>query len=134
MSNTTIFEKATRAKLRFSTPKGTISVEDLWDLPLTSQTGKTNLDDIAKGLHRELKENTEISFVEEKTTNDTLATLKFDVVKSVIDTLVVERKAAQESRTRSEKKQQILSLIAQKENEKLAGSSLDELRALADSL
>ncbi len=134
MSNVSIFEQATRAKLRFATPKGTLSVEDLWELPLTSKTGQANLDDIAKGLHRELKASDEVSFVEEKTTANTVTNLKFEVVKSVIDTLVVERKNAQETRVRSEKKQQILSLIAQKENEKLAGSSLDELRALADSL
>ena len=134
MSNVSIFEQATRAKLRFATTKGTLSVEDLWELPLTSKTGQANLDDIAKGLHRELKANDEVSFVEEKTTANTVTNLKFEVVKSVINTLVVERKTTQEAKARNEKKQQILSLIAQKENEKLAGSSLDELRALADSL
>ena len=94
--STTIFEQATRAKLRFATPKGTLSVEDLWELPLTSKTGQANLDDIAKGLHRELKANDEVSFVEEKTTANTVTNLKFEVVKSVINTLVVERKAAQD--------------------------------------
>jgi hypothetical protein len=35
-----IFEQATRAKIRFSTPVGMLSVEDLWDLPLTSTQGQ----------------------------------------------------------------------------------------------
>lgn len=129
----TIFEQASRAKLRFESPKGMLTVEDLWDLPLTSQTGKANLDDIAKTLHRSLKTE-EVSFVEETTKTDAITALKFNVVKSVIDTLVVERKSQSEAKERRDKKAQILSLIAQKENEKLAGSSLDELRALADSL
>jgi len=130
----TIFEQATRAKLRFETNKGLLSVEDLWELPLTSQTGKANLDDIAKGLHRELKDSEEISFVEEKKPTDGVTKLKFEVVKSIINTLVVERKAQAEAKERKEKKAQILALIAQKENEKLAGTSLEELKALADSL
>lgn len=130
----TVFEQATRAKLRFETNKGLLSVEDLWELPLTSQTGKANLDDIAKGLHRELKDSEEISFVEEKKSTDGITKLKFEVVKSVINTLVVERKTQAEAKERKEKKAQILALIAQKENEKLAGTSLDELKALADSL
>lgn len=36
--------------------------------------------------------------------------------------------------TNREKKQQLLVLIAQKENEQLAGTSLDELRKMAESM
>lgn len=43
-----MFIKASRTKLRFESPKGLLSVEDLWDLPLISTMGKANLDDIAK--------------------------------------------------------------------------------------
>ena len=48
-----IFEMATRKKIRFNSPQGDLSTEDLWDLPLSSKVnGKANLDDIAKDLHR----------------------------------------------------------------------------------
>jgi hypothetical protein len=53
-----IFEKASREKLRFSTSQGQFSVEDLWNLPLTSPSGRSvNLYDIANGLNKELKES-----------------------------------------------------------------------------
>jgi hypothetical protein len=45
MSN--LFERATRLKLRFSTNKNEITVEDLWELPLQSKTG-FDLDNVAK--------------------------------------------------------------------------------------
>ena len=34
-----LFAKATRDKVKFVTVKGEISIEDLWDLPLTSEKG-----------------------------------------------------------------------------------------------
>ena len=48
-----IFEQASRLKLRFPSPLGTLSTEDLWHLPLTSTTGKANLNDIGKALNYE---------------------------------------------------------------------------------
>lgn len=44
-----IFEQASREKVRFQTQVGQVSVEDLWELPLSSKANKPNLDDIAKG-------------------------------------------------------------------------------------
>ena len=48
-----IFEQASRLKLTFSTNKGQLSVEHLWDLSLDS------LDTLAKGVNRELKASEE---------------------------------------------------------------------------
>jgi len=128
-----MFEKASRLKLRFNTSKGLLSVEDLWDLPLTSNTGKANLDDVARDLHRKLKDDNAMSFVDDKSA-DKESELAFEIVKHVIKIRLEERDAQTVARANSEKKQQILALIASKENEQLAGQSLDDLKALANSL
>ena len=131
-----MFDKATRLKIRFETSRGQITVEDLWDLPLTSSANKPNLDDIAKGLHREIRNSAETaSFVAPVSgaVNEELQ-LKFDVVKHVIEVRVAERNAAAEAAKRRETKQRLLEIIAMKEDESLRGKSLEELKAMAEAM
>ncbi len=129
-----MFDKGTRTKVRFDSPQGLLTLEDLWDLPLTSNRSKANLDDIARGLYKQIKESDVASFVDDTKAADEVIQLKFELVKHVIDVKKAENAAVQQQRANAEKKQQILALIAQKENEQLAGQSLDELKTLAASL
>lgn len=128
-----MFELASRQKFRFSTPNGLISVEDLWDIPLTSSTNKANLDDIARELYSQLDKSTEISFVSEKKKDETVQ-LKFDLVKHVIEVRLAENAAAALAKSNRERKQEIMALIANKENQELAGSSVEDLKALLATL
>lgn len=131
-----MFEKLSRQKVRFDSPKGLLTTEDLWDLPLTSGAGKANLDDIAKALHRSLKSvDAEPSFVTPAVnTTNTEMQLKFDAVKHVIAIRCSERDAAAQQKEQKEKKQKILSLIAAKKDEQLGSSSLEELMKMAEAL
>ena len=129
-----MFDKAFRQKLRFESSMGQLSVEDLWDLPLTARSGKANLDDIAKELHHQLKNGDDISFVIQSKKSDETIQLKFDIVKHIIDVRLAEQSAAETLRSNKEKKQQLLAIIAQKENEGLMNTSLDELKKMAESL
>jgi hypothetical protein len=129
-----MFEKATRQKLRFDSSKGQLTVEDLWDLPLTSATGKVNLDDVARTLHRQLKNDDNVSFVKVEQKSDETVQLKFDIVKHIIDVRLAENATANVLRSNAEKKQNLLAIIAQKESETLMGASLDELKAMVASL
>lgn len=130
-----MFEKASRIGLRFETAKGLLTVEDLWRLPLTStRADRPNLDDIAVGLFRQLKESDTESFVKKAAKKDDTAQLAFDIVKHIIDIRIAEDEAAAVQRANKEKKRRILEIIAQKEDEQLAGASLDELKAMAESL
>ncbi len=124
-----MFEKASRLKVRFETPKGNLQVEDLWDLPLTSKIqGRPNLDDIARGLHKQLKNDDDVSFVEKDRKSDELIQLKFDIVKHIIEKRLVENEMAAQAKDRAEQKQLLLSIIAQKEGEQLSSMSIEDLR------
>jgi hypothetical protein len=125
-----MFEKAARLKLRFDTPAGALSAEDMWDLPLTSHRGRANLDDVARGLHKQLRSGDDVSFVEPVRKSDETVQLKFDIIKHIIDTRLVENKAALEARERAEKKQKILAIMSDKQDESLKSMSLDDLQKL----
>ena len=130
-----MFEKASRIGLRFDTPQGLLTVEDLWKLPLSStRPGRANLDDIAIGLNQTLKESSTESFVKKAAKKDDTTQLAFDIVKHIIDVRMAEDEAAAAQRANKEKKRRILEIIAQKEDAQLFDASLDELKAMAESL
>jgi hypothetical protein len=129
-----IFERASRLKLRFDTPKGLLTAEDLWDLPLTSRTGKANLDDVARSLHRQVKESETESFVVKPAKADEDAQVAFDVVKHVIEVMLAENEEARIKTENREKKQRILELIAKKHDEALSAKSVEELQEMVTAL
>lgn len=129
-----MFETALRLNLRFDSPKGLLTIEDLWDLPLTASAGKANLDEIAKNLFHQLRNTDDVSFVNPAQKADATVQVKFDIVKHIIDIRVAERDVAAVARANKERKQLILGIIAQKENENLLGTSLDDLKKMADAL
>lgn len=123
-----MFEKAARLKLRFPSSVGNLTIEDLWDLPLKSRG--VSLDKLAIALNKEVKESGEESFVDKKSTASTALTLKFDIVKHVIDVKLAEAEAAKtraEAKARNEK---IVAIIAEKQDEGLRDLSVEELQKL----
>lgn len=127
-----IFEQASRLKLRFYSPKGLLSVEDLWDLPLTGSGA--NLDNVARGLHRQLKNDDDVSFVLKERKSDETIQLKFDLVKHIIDVRLTENAAAAAVQANKERKQKLLAILEQKEDQSLQTLSADELRKMINEL
>lgn len=130
-TNEALFESAARLKLRFASNVGQLSVEDLWDLPLTSAT-KANLDQIAVELNRQLK-GTEESFVSTGKKNAVLE-LKFEIVKHIIGVRVAENQAKLDEQNRKARKAQLEELIEQKKGEGLKAMSIEELEAQLKAL
>ena len=128
-----IFEKASRMKLRIETIKGNILVEDLWDIPLVSKNGY-NLDSIAIAVNKSLKDSECESFVMVKTQENEVAKLKLDLVKHVIDFKLKAQREANENVVKKEHKNRLMKLITEKEDEKLKGKSLEELKTELENL
>lgn len=112
-----IFEKASRLKLRFSTAKGELSIEELWDLSLE------DLDSIARKVNRALKDEGEESFIDKRKSHvTTKLELKLETLKHVISIKQEEKAAA---KTKAEKKSQVEFLKTLREKKKI-----DQLESL----
>lgn len=123
-----LFEKASRMKLRFDSQKGPLSVEDLWDIPLDGNSNVT-LDKIALELYKQSKAQVnEISFVHpnEKKENTALDT-KFELVKYIIDIRVVEREKAKKRSENARKRQELYALIQEQDAAALKSASREDL-------
>lgn len=120
-----LFAQAAKSKLRFQVSSdefkihGIVDTEDLWTLPLKV------LDELAKALNSKLQEN-QVSFISTEVA-DKVVQLKFDVVKAVIDYRLEEQKAQKQTQENQAKKQRLLELKHQRQNEKFAQLSEEEI-------
>lgn len=128
-----MFEKASRLKLRFDTPAGVLSVEDLWDLPLTSRAGHANLDDIAKDLSRQVSSQEE-SFVEKPAPKKKGLDLAFEIVKHVIKIRLEERDALKAAEAKKARKTKILEIMARKQDQALEEMDMADLEKELEGL
>ena len=124
---------AIRKKYRFPSNAGYLTLEQVWDLPLTHKTG-LDLDTVARTINAELKSITEESFVETKVNpRKPDLEMKLAIVKDVIATKIEEQKAATERAERASKRAKLLDALAALEDRSLQSASKDELlKQLAD--
>lgn len=121
-----LFELATRYKWRFTGHKGQLTVEDLWDLSVEA------LDDIFKKLNTEKKKNGEESLLDvtANTSQEILLDNKLAIVRHIVQTKLNEAEMRRQYAEEQTKKQQIMDIIARKENAALEELSIEELRAM----
>lgn len=122
-----LFIKASRKKIRFPY-KGSATVEDLWDLPVTE------LDKIYKSLNAKVKLTKEESLLETKTDEDEELTVQIEIIKHIVSVKLEEKKEAEKAKERKEQKQKIMSILASKQEEALKGKSVEELQKMLDEL
>ena len=120
-----MFEFAVRNKLRFPF-KGSISVEDLWDLNTKS------LDTVFKALNSQIKQASEESLMTTKTKEDEILDIQVAIVKYIFNVKTAEAAARLHEQESKERKQKIMSIIASKQDEALHSKSIEELQAMLD--
>lgn len=122
-----LFEIATRSKYRFATNKGSLSVEDLWDLP------STQLDAIYRAMTKELREQGGESLMQ-KDNDNTVLTNKIEIIKHIFlvkQEEIAARKAAEENRN---KRQRIMEILEQKRDASLQNMSEEDLQKMLNDL
>lgn len=128
-----LIELAVRQKLRFTSNRGELTVEQLFDLPLLAKSS-FDLQAVATNCSKDLKELGETDFVNVGSPTTAIAELKLDVVKYVI---ACKREEAQEKNTASEraaKRKEILAILDRKKSTDLENKSPEELQAMLAAL
>ena len=129
-----IFEIATRKAFRFQSPKGLLTVEDLWNLPLSK--GTANLNDIAISINRRIKASAEESFVavagQKRVDSDDVVML--EILKHIISVRQAEDEARATAQAKAEQRRKLQELIDRKKEGELEGKSIEELQQMMDSM
>ena len=129
-----LFKTAARKKYRFDSIKGQLDAEQLWDLPLTSKTG-FDLDTIAKGINRELKAQTEDSFVTPvNSARSTELENKLAIAVHVIETKQAENEATRNAATKLTERTRLVEILEIRNQEELLKLSPTEIQARIDAL
>lgn len=123
-----IYKFAAQNALRFPSKRGDLTAEQLFDLPLKSQTG-FDLDTVARSINGRLKLVSEESFVEDTTADPSRQALAvaLDVVKDVIATKQAENRAAADKTRKAVERKKILDAIAAKKDQSLTAASMEDL-------
>ena len=127
-----MFEKASRLKLRFDTSRGQVSVEDLWRMPLANSEGFC-LDTVAIEVNGQLKQKGE-SFVAPVSTEDSVLNLKLDILKHIIAVKLKEIQEKEDALAKKQKKEYLLSILKEKQNEALKSMSMEDLEKELNAL
>lgn len=128
-----MFELATIKKLRFSTKRGNLTVEDLWDIPLkTTVKSDVSLDEIAVELQKTLQNSSIVSFVDKDSKDDVVVSdnkLRFDIVLYIIEKRVAMGKQRKLLNERKAELETLQTILADRKNEQLKSLSVEELEA-----
>jgi len=127
-----LFEKTSKNKLRFETVRGTVSTEDLWDIPLKAKDN-FDLDTIAISIEKKIKESEELTFVG-ATSSSSVNEFKLDILKHIIKIKIEENELKKEKFEKKKKEKKLLEILSRKKDQALENKSVEELEAELNNL
>lgn len=133
-----LYKKAVEEKWRFDSVRGPLSLEEVYDLPLTGNNG-LNLDSVAIAIYNKIKANEQmtVSFVDETSKsskeNQRLEG-QLELVKERIADVTARNKANEDMQAKAVEKAKIERLIAAKEQEALSNLDVDQLKEMLEKL
>lgn len=127
MESNKMFEVATRKKFRFPF-KGSISVEDLWDLSLQQ------LDGIYKTLNSQQRQAQEASLLTVCTAEDEDLSLKIEIIKHIVSVKQDEINAAVRAKEVKDQREKIMAILADKQDQDLRSKTPEELQEMLNQL
>ena len=133
------YRELIRQNITFATNQGILTPQDLWQLKIEKLRG------IFKELYVKVKESEkeDVMFSEVgllsaspaiSNREQEVLTLKFEVVKDILQTKINDREQVKTQKENDLKIQQLTTLLNQKENEELAGKTPTELREMIQNL
>lgn len=121
-----IFKYAVKNKLRFNY-KGVCTVEDLYDIPLTS------LDMMYGELKKQQKNFGEDSLLNKKSSEEKEVGIKIEIIENIVADRLADIDKAKKAQQTRERNRRIAQIIADKEDAALNDMSLEDLRAMLAS-
>lgn len=122
-----MFLQASRLGVRFDY-KGQISVEDLWNLSLDA------LNSIYGQLNNLLTKSSEKSLLRTRNSEDEVLDLKISIVQYIFEVKQQELNERKTKAEKTQKKNQLMAILEQKQNSELMNKSADEIAALINEL
>lgn len=121
-----IFAQASKQKLLFASNKGQVSLQDLWDLPLST------LKNMANTINRNLSKSDDLFAT--VTVDESVNKLRLSVILEVIDIRNQELENKVNEKEKEAKRKFIKDLINQKKLEATSGMSIEDLEKELDKL
>lgn len=123
-----LFEKAARRKLRFESVRGLLTVENLWDLPLTARN-ELSLDGVGRIVQRALKSDSEESLVApSKTPGHSDNVLRLDILKHIIKVRQEENAAQLAVNMENARREKLKEILARKQDDALEQMSEEDIK------
>lgn len=128
-----MYKKASRLKVRFASNVGNLTVEQLWGIKMS------DLKEMIKAAHEVVKKmektDEDLLFLEgigQDNKEETMAKLRFDILKDVYITRMNETKAASEEAITNREIKHLEEILAKKREESLSSMSEEDIMKLIE--